>query len=132
MPATSSKRQVVRLSDEAPHGGISPAVRWGDLLFVSGLAAFDPATRSVIGDDVETQARTTLDKLTAILQRAGTDLAHVIRLDAFLRDAEDFAAWSRVFAEYFPDEPPARSTVIAGQPLNALLVEVTAIVGIPD
>jgi 2-iminobutanoate/2-iminopropanoate deaminase len=126
----TQKKLVVTAAGQ-PSIGISPAVRWGDLLFVSGQAAFDPETKSVIGDDVETQARVTLDKLDALLEAAGTSREHVLKMECYLRDGSDFMAWNGVFKEYYPEAPPSRSTVVAGQPLGDLLVEVAVIAGIP-
>lgn len=104
----------------------------GDLLFISGQAAFDPDTKSVIGNDVKTQARATLDKLDAVLAAAGTDRSNVVKMECYLRDASDFQAWNEVFKEYYPDVPPSRSTVVVGQPLGDLLIEVAVIAGILD
>ena len=126
----TQNKQVVTAAGQ-PSIGISPAVRWGDLLFVSGQAAFDSETKSVIGDDVETQARVTLDKLDALLEAGGTSREHVLKMECYLRDASDFLAWNGVFKEYYPEAPPSRSTVVAGQPLGGLLVEVAVIAGIP-
>ncbi len=127
----SPKRQIVNLPGQ-PAIGISPAVTWGDLVFVSGQAAFDPETKSVIGDDVAAQARVTLDKVGAVLEAAGSNLANVVKMEVYLRDASDFLAWNAVFKEYYPDAPPSRSTVVAGQPLGDLLIEIAAIAGIPE
>jgi 2-iminobutanoate/2-iminopropanoate deaminase len=110
---------------------ISAAVRWGDLVFVSGIVAIDPVTGQGQGEGVEEQAAFVLDELAAVLARAGTDLAHVLRVECFLGQAEDFAGWNAVFGRYFPSEPPARTTLVAGFAFPGLRLEVQATAGVP-
>lgn len=125
-------RQVVSPSVDNPAALISPAVRWGDLLFASGQVAIDPTTMTIIGSDFETQVRVALDALVAVMHSAGTGPENILRLECFLANADDFGHWNTVFAEYFPLSPPARTTLVAGFVLPGLLIEVQAIAGIPS
>jgi len=110
----------------------SPAVRWGDLLFVSGQTSLDVATMTVVGDDVTAQAAIALDGLTAVLEAAGSGLEHVLRVECYLAHADGFAAWNTAFVERFPTSPPARTTLVTGFPIPGMLIEVQATAGIPD
>lgn len=131
--AGGGARRTIRLGP--PTGGpadlISPAVRYGDLVFVSGQAGLKPGTMQVVSDEVTGQARACLDQLAAILTAAGTDLAHVLHLECYLADASDFAAWNQVYAEYFPADPPARTTLVVGFAVPGMRIEVGAIAGMP-
>lgn len=110
---------------------ISSAVRWGDLLFLSGRAAVDPATLAVQGDDFETQARFVLDEIVALLREAGSGPEHVLRVECWLADAADFAAWNRLWAETFPAPRPVRTTLVSGFAVPGLLLEIQVTAGIP-
>lgn len=126
-------RQTIRLGP--PTGGpadlISLAVRYGDMVFVSGQAGLDPATMRVVSDDVADQARACLDQVQAILKAAGTSLGNVLHLDCYLADAADFAAWNGVYAEYFPLDPPARTTLVVGFAVPGMRIEVGAVACVP-
>ncbi|HEY3717908.1 MAG TPA: RidA family protein [Jatrophihabitantaceae bacterium] len=120
-------RIAVPFAGPAP---ISAAVRWGDLLFCSGIAPID-AAGTVRGKGIIEQTSIALGALDTLLRNQGTDLAHVLRIECYLADAGDFAAWNDVFRQTFPIDPPARTTVVAGFVLPGLLVEVQALAGIP-
>jgi 2-iminobutanoate/2-iminopropanoate deaminase len=117
-----------------PVGGREPliasAVRFGDLLFLSGRAAVEPETLRVVADDFETQARFVLDEIVAVLRDAGSGPQHVLRVECWLADAGDFPAWNRLYAEYFPAPPPARTTLVTGFAVAGLLIEVQVTAGI--
>lgn len=129
----SDERELIGPADPTARMAIplSPAVRWRDLLFVSGHAAVHPRTLTVIEGDVEAQARYTLDQIEDVLGRAGSGLAHVLRVECFLRNASDFAAWNRVYAERFADVRPARTTVVCEFVIPAMLIEIQVTAGIP-
>lgn len=103
---------------------ISAAVRVGDLLFLSGCVALDPATGLARGDTVTIQARDVFDQIALLLGQAGAELGDVVRCVCYLTDPGATAAFDRVFAETFPLDPPARTTVICGLARPGLLVEV--------
>lgn len=118
-----------------PVGGqeplISTATRWGDLLFLSGRAPIDTRTMQVVSDDFEEQARSTLDQVMDALREAGSGPEHVLRVNCYLLRAEDFGAWNRLWAEYFPAPRPARTTVVSGFTVPGMLIEVEVTAGIP-
>jgi 2-iminobutanoate/2-iminopropanoate deaminase len=118
-----------------PVGGseplISSAVRWGDLLFLSGRAPIDTSTLEVVSDDFEVQARDVLRQVGESLAEAGSGFEHVLRVQCYLLRAEDFAAWNRIWAETFPAPRPVRTTITTGFTIPGMLVEVEVTAGIP-
>ena len=119
-----------------PVGGkeplISSAIRWGDLLFLSGRAPIDTVTLQVRSDDFEEQARMVLDDIMESLHEAGSGPEHVLRVQCYLLDAGDFAAWNRLWAEYFPAPRPVRTTIVTGFTVTGMLIEVEVTAGIPE
>jgi 2-iminobutanoate/2-iminopropanoate deaminase len=111
---------------------ISSAVRWGDLLFLSGRAPLDPSTMEVVSDDFEVQARDVLRQIADSLAEAGSGFEHVLRVQCYLLRAEDFAAWNRIWAEAFPSPRPVRTTITTGFTVPGMLVEVEVTAGIPS
>lgn len=118
-----------------PVGGteplISTSVRFGDLLFLSGRAPIDPRTMQVVSDDFEAQARSVLDQVDEALRQGGSAPEHVLRVQCFLLRPEDFGAWNRLWAEYFPAPRPARTTVVCEFTVPGMLIEVEVTAGIP-
>ncbi|MBI3400601.1 MAG: RidA family protein [Acidobacteria bacterium] len=109
-------------SPEAPKaiGPYSPAVRAGQLLFVSGQIPIDPATGQLIDGDIAAQARRVLDSVGALLKAAGLSFANVVRTTVFLADMNDFGAVNQVYGTYFVEPYPARATVqVARLPKDA-------------
>jgi 2-iminobutanoate/2-iminopropanoate deaminase len=116
---------------EAPKaiGPYSQAVRYGDLLFVSGMIALDPRTGDMAGVDIETQAIRVLENLKAVTEAAGMGLKNVLKSTVFLKDMNDFAKFNEIYGRYFPDAPPARETVqVARLPRDAS-IEISVICG---
>jgi 2-iminobutanoate/2-iminopropanoate deaminase len=108
-------------------GPYSPAVRAGQLLFISGQVPLDPATGAMVDGDVAAQTRRVLDNVGALLTAAGRSFAHVVRTTVFLADMNDFAAVNEVYGTYFSEPYPARATVqVARLPKDAR-VEIDAI-----
>lgn len=122
------KHQVVTTSAApAAVGPYSQAVWAGDFLFCSGQIPLDPATGQMVSGGIEEQTQRVLENLAAILQSQGLSLANVIKTTVFLRDLSQFAAMNNVYARYFPNNPPARSTVqVARLPRDAQ-IEIEAI-----
>lgn len=129
----STQRQTMSSSRIAPAvGPYSQAVRYGNMLFCSGVIPLDPKTGSIVGDDIETQARRVLDNLMMLLEDCGTSAGNVLKNTVFLYDMGDFAKFNSIYAEYFPEDFPARSTIqVARLPLDAR-IEVEAIAAIPE
>ncbi len=95
----------------APRGPYSPAVRAGDLLFVSGQGPIDPQTNKFSYGDVRHETRVTLENIRRILEGCGATLADVVKCSVFLKDGGDFAAMNEVYTEFFGQHRPARTTV---------------------
>jgi 2-iminobutanoate/2-iminopropanoate deaminase len=124
-------RQAVSAPNAAkPIGPYSPAIRAGNLLFISGQVGFDPATGALIDGDISAQTDQVMRNIGALLEAASTDFAHVVRTTVFLADMGEFAAMNAVYARYVVDPPPARSTVqVAALPRNARVeIDVIAVV----
>jgi len=114
-------RQAVSAPDAAkPIGPYSPAIRAGNLLFLSGQVGFDPVTGALVDGDISAQTDQVMRNIGALLKAAGTDFAHVVRTTVFLADMGEFAKMNEVYARYVVDPPPARSTVqVARLPRDA-------------
>jgi 2-iminobutanoate/2-iminopropanoate deaminase len=109
-------------TDQAPKaiGPYSQAVRAGQLLFLSGQVALDPATGQMVEGDVAVQTRRVMDNLAAVLKSAGLSFANVARTTIFLADMSDFAKVNEVYGSYFSEPYPARATVqVARLPRDA-------------
>lgn len=91
---------------------LSPAIRAGNLVFVSGQLGLD-GNRALVGPDITTQTHQVMANLRAVLQQAGADLDRVVKASVWLTDKADFAAFNAIYREYFPQRPPARSTVVS-------------------
>ena len=104
------------LIDNAPgaRGPYSHAVRAGDFLFVSGQGPIDPATNQLSTGDIRHETRLTLENIRRILEGSGATVASVVKCSVFLADAKDFAAMNEVYAEFFGNDKPVRTTVQTG------------------
>ncbi|MGQ9547692.1 MAG: RidA family protein [Roseiflexus sp.] len=121
------ERSVVQTSD-APQaiGPYSQAMTAGNLVFCSGQIPLTP-DGALIEGDVATQTRRVLMNLQAVLAAAGSSLDQVVKTTVFLADMGDFAAMNAVYAEFFPVNPPARSTVQVARLPRDVRVEIEAI-----
>ncbi len=121
-PRSRAPKRAVIATELAPKaiGPYSQAICVGDWVFAAGQAAIDPAAGKLIEGDVSAQTRRVLQNISAILEAAGTSPAKVVKTTVFLTDMANFKAMNEVYAEFFPEHPPARSTVaVAGLPLGA-------------
>jgi 2-iminobutanoate/2-iminopropanoate deaminase len=114
-------RQAVSAPDAAkPIGPYSPAIRAGNLLFISGQVGFDPATGALVDGDISAQTDQVMRNIVSLLQAAGADFGRVVRTTVYLADMGEFAKMNEVYARYVVDPPPARSTVqVARLPRDA-------------
>lgn len=117
----------LNLSTVSPH---SPAVRWGDLLFVSGQVSRDLKTGATLNGDITVQTEHVLENLKTIIELAGGRLENVLKTTCFLSDIGSISEFNAVYLKYFTDERPARSTVEA-KLVSGFLVEIEAVVGMP-
>jgi 2-iminobutanoate/2-iminopropanoate deaminase len=127
-----TERRIVK-TEGAP-GAIGPysqAVVAGGLVYASGQIPLDPATGQFAEGGVGEQTAQVLRNLSAVLEAAGSSLARVVKTTVFLADMGDFAAMNEVYATFFADEPPARSTVQAARlPRDARVeIDVVALAG---
>ena len=112
----------------APRGPYSPAVRAGDFVYVSGQIPIDPITGQVVSGDVQVETRQVLTNIKNILAGCGTSMSAVVRCGVYLIDAADFKAMNEVYAEFFGEAKPARTTIIvAALPLKDAKIEVDAV-----
>lgn len=120
-------------TDKAPKpiGPYSQAVSAGDLLFTAGQLGLDPATNQMAGADVESQAKQIMANLSAVLESAGASFADVVKTTIYLVELADFAKVNAIYAGFFTESFPARTTIqIAGLPLGGQ-VEIEMIARIP-
>jgi 2-iminobutanoate/2-iminopropanoate deaminase len=94
------------------HVPLSPAVRAGDFVYISGQVAVG-AVGVVVQGGVEAQTRQVIENIKSALALAGAELADVVKTTVILADARDFAAFNKIYATYFPANPPARTTLEA-------------------
>jgi 2-iminobutanoate/2-iminopropanoate deaminase len=110
------KQSVSSPSGPKPLGPYSPAVRAGQLLFISGQISIDPAP----GGDIKAETRRVMENIGALLKAGGLDFSAVVRTTVFLSDLNDFAAMNEVYGGFFAEPYPARATVqVARLPRDA-------------
>ncbi len=107
-----SKRVVTRPGEPiTPTAVLSPGVRFGNLLFVSGQGAHDPKTRKLAAGPFPNQVRQCLENVKAVVEAGGSSMQRVLKCLVFLTDISNFQAMNEVYHSFFPTDPPARSTV---------------------
>lgn len=109
-------------TDNAPAaiGPYSQAVRWGNVIYVSGQIPIDPATGAFAGEDIVSQTRRCLTNISNILAAEGLDMSYVVKTTVMLKDIADFAAMNEVYAEFFAAPYPARAAYqVAALPRDA-------------
>jgi 2-iminobutanoate/2-iminopropanoate deaminase len=118
-------------TDKAPAaiGPYSQAVRFGNLLFVSGQIPLDPQSGEIVEGDIEAQTRQVMENLKAIIESTGMNLQNVLKCSCFLSSMDHFVKFNSVYDEYFNESLPARETVEVGRLPKDVLVEVSAICG---
>jgi 2-iminobutanoate/2-iminopropanoate deaminase len=109
---------------------LSAAVRANGFVFLSGQLGTDAAFR-LAGDDVASQTRQALENIRGLLSEAGCSLADVVKVTAFITEASLSTEFNRVYAEFFPEAPPARSTVVCGLLIPGGLVEIEVVAAMP-
>ena len=110
-----------------PRGPYSPAVRAGDFLFIAGQGPIDPETNKMSYGDIKHETRLVLSNIERILEGCGAGMADVVKCSVFLSSGKDFAAMNEVYAEFFGDNKPARTTVEAQFASPPMKVEIDCI-----
>ena len=115
----------------APIGPYSPAIRAGNLLFISGQVPVDPATGALVTGDITAQTEQVMRNVGALLSAAGLGFEHVVRTTVFLTDLGEFAAMNAAYAGFVVAPPPARATVQVARRPRDVKIEVDAIAVVP-
>ncbi|MCY7417285.1 MAG: RidA family protein [Chloroflexi bacterium] len=122
-----SKSRIATSGAPNAVGPYSQGIDTGDTVYCSGQVGLDPQSGELVGGGIESQTDRVMRNLGAVLEAAGLDYADVVKTTCFLVDIGDFAAFNAVYARYFPDPPPARSTfAVAALPKGAR-IEVEAV-----
>lgn len=120
-------KQLVRTPNAPqPLGPYSQGVKAGNLLFVAGQGAADPKTGQ-IAEGIETQTRQTLANIKGIVEASGFSMRDVVKVSIFLKNMDDFKKVNEVYKTFFPEDPPARTTVEAKLPAQGMLIEIDAV-----
>jgi 2-iminobutanoate/2-iminopropanoate deaminase len=96
----------------APRGPYSPAVRAGDFIFLAGQVPVDPVTDKISPGDIRHETRLVLNNVKRLLEGVGASLAEVVKVGVFLADGAEFAQMNEVYAEFFGESKPARTTIV--------------------
>lgn len=104
---------------------LTPAVRAGDFIFVSGQLGLDDKG-VLVAEDITAQTRQAIERISAILKQADVSLDAVVKVSVWITDKTDFPAFNNIYREYFPNNPPARSTVVSDLLIPGAKVEIDA------
>jgi 2-iminobutanoate/2-iminopropanoate deaminase len=123
-------REIIA-TEKAPKavGPYSQAVRFANLVFVSGQIPLDPKSGEIVGGDIEVQAKQVLENLKAIVEASGMGLENVLKCTCFLKNMEHFARFNSIYNTYFANVLPVRETVEVSRLPKDVLVEISAICG---
>ena len=124
------QKQIVNPLPPQPGAILSPAVRFGNLVFTAGMVGVGADGK--LAPTLQEQAKLTLDNLKAALEAAGTSLDNVLKVTGFLANLDDRPAFNEVYKAYFPTDPPARTCIQGGYLGDGVLLEVECVACIPD
>jgi len=116
-------------TDKAPKaiGPYSQAIKTDTMVYTAGQVGIDPSTGELISDTIEEQTRQVLKNLQNVLAASGSSLEKVVKTTVFLKNMSDFAKMNSIYAESFPENPPARSTVAVAELPKGALVEIEVV-----
>ena len=130
--ATFQKQVIVTEDAPKPIGPYSAGIRAGNFIFTAGQVGIDPQTGQMVSGGIEEQTRRVLTNVKNILAAAGTSMDQVVKTTVFMADMNEFAKMNAIYAEFFPSNPPARSTFgVAALPMNAR-VEIEVVALLPE
>jgi len=123
-------KRIVVHTDKAPKaiGPYSQAIRTDSMIYTAGQTGLDPVTGELVAGGVEEQTRQVLTNLQNVIEAAGSTIGHVVKTTVFLKDMNDFPKMNAIYAEFFGENPPARSTVAVAALPKGGLVEIEAVV----
>lgn len=116
-------------TDKAPKalGPYSQAIKAGGFIYTAGQVGVDPKTSEIVPGGIEAETRQVLINIKNILEAAGSSLDHVVKTTVYLRDIQDFSAMNGVYATFFPENPPARTTVQVAALPRGVAIEIDTI-----
>jgi len=120
------KKKVIASTEFPVSGPYSAAVEANDFIFISGQLPIDPATGEII-NDIKTATRQVLINIQAILKKTDLDMSDIVKTTIFLKNITDFPVVNEIYAGFFPEEPPARSTIEASVLPREALIEIDAV-----
>ncbi|MHA1977741.1 MAG: Rid family detoxifying hydrolase [Candidatus Hodarchaeales archaeon] len=124
--------EVIKTDKGTPPGGYySQGIKAGDFLYTAGQIAFNPETKKLVNDNIEDETRQVMQNLSAVAEAAGTSLKHTVKTTVFLTDMRLFDRFNATYAKFFPEIPPARSTVQVGPLLREVHLEIEAVIYCP-
>lgn len=127
------RKEIVQ-TDRAPipAGSYSQAVKFDNMVFVSGTCPFELGSKTVkFPGDVEKQTKLVMEYISVILKAAGTSLDHILKVTVFLNDLDRFSEYDKAYASFFSENPPVRSTVEIGKFPKGMCVEIECVAYIP-
>jgi len=128
-PAAAAAKQVITVPGTNPSANLSAGIRVGDMLYASGQLGM---RRDAPDTTIEGQTRQALENTKGVLEAGGTSMANVVKCTVFLVNAADFQPMNRVYREFFPKDPPARSTVVVAALVSAgAKVEIECMAAMP-
>jgi 2-iminobutanoate/2-iminopropanoate deaminase len=110
-----------------PLGPYSQGIKAGNMLFVSGQGSIDPKTGKMLGEDIETQTRQTMQNIKAIVEASGFSMSDLVKVSIYLKNASDFQKMNEIYRTFFSQNPPTRTTVQTGFVNPSMLIEIDAI-----
>ena len=123
-----AKKVVTRPGQRmTPSSVLSPGIQFGNLVFVSGQSAHDPATQKLASGTFQDQVRQCLENVKAVVEASGSSMEKVLKCNVFLTDIANFQEMNEVYHKFFPENPPARSTVAVKDLPGASPVEIECI-----
>jgi 2-iminobutanoate/2-iminopropanoate deaminase len=124
----SPEKEVIT-TEKAPKalGPYSAGIRVGNMIYTAGQVGIDPAIGDIVAGGIEAETRQVLHNLQAVLKAAGSSLDRVVKTTVFLQDMNEFSRMNAVYAEFFKEKPPARSTVQVGALPKGAAVEIEAV-----
>jgi 2-iminobutanoate/2-iminopropanoate deaminase len=121
------KKFVKTQNAPQPLGPYSQGIKAGNMLFVSGQGSIDPKTGKMLGEDVETQTRQTMQNIKAIVEASGFSMSDLVKVSIYLKNASDFQKMNEIYRTFFSQNPPTRTTVQTGFVNPSMLIEIDAV-----